>query len=275
MSARTSKLGKNIKIKKIKSSSGKSDVIDTIPFELILTISLNSSDIVIISCTPASLIELTVGYLANNDYIQDHSEIELLKICSYDINKIISRNDLSLRIEVIASGGRGKTKNTRGLRFIPSGCGSIDDFILEKGLKKIESNSRAAADIVLKLNKETISRQKHKKEFGGLHSAALFDMGGTLLYLAEDIGRHNCIDKIAGYMLIKKLIPRDKIIFTTGRLSIDVIYKICRMQVPIIVTNSSVTFGAASLAKKIGLTVIGYARGGRFNIYSCPRRIIG
>ncbi|HEY0089890.1 MAG TPA: formate dehydrogenase accessory sulfurtransferase FdhD, partial [Candidatus Lokiarchaeia archaeon] len=72
---------------------------------------------------------------------------------------------------------------------------------------------------------------------------------------------------------IKKIPAQDKIIFTTGRLSIDVVYKICRMQIPIIVTNSSVTFSAALLAKKTNLTVIGYARSGRFNIYSGSRRI--
>ena len=126
---------------------------------------------------------------------------------------------------------------------------------------------------MLGLNKKTSGQQKYKKEFGGLHSAALFNKDGNLLNLVEDIGRHNCIDKIAGYMFIKKIPAQDKIIFTTGRLSIDVIYKICRMQIPIIVTNSSVTFSAALLAKKINLTVIGYARSGRFNIYSGSRRI--
>jgi FdhD protein len=274
LEGRISKLGKNIKIEKIKASSGKSYVIDTIPFELILKISLNGNDIALISCSPAGLIELTVGYLANNSYIQNYSDIELLKMCSQDLNKIISRNDLALKIEVSASSRREKIKAPDSHKFISSGCGSIDEFISEKGLKKIKSNVRAGYATVLKLNKATINRQKYKKELGGLHSAALFDSDGNLLNIAEDIGRHNCIDKIAGHMLINNLIPRDKIIFTTGRLSIDLIYKICRMQIPIIVTNSSVSFSAVALAKKMCLTSIGYARSGRFNIYSCPRRII-
>jgi FdhD protein len=274
LDGRISKLGKNIKIEKIKASSGKSYVIDTIPFELILTISLNGCDIVLISCSPAGLIELTIGYLANNNYIKDYSDINLLKICSHDINKIISRNDLALRIEVITGSGKKMIKAKDSPKFISSGCGNIDDLISEKGLNKIKSNIKVKSGTVLKLNKATINRQKYKKELGGLHSAALFDNCGNLLNMAEDIGRHNCIDKIAGHMLINKLIPRDKIIFTTGRLSIDLAYKICRMQVPVIVTNSSVSFSAVALAKKMCLTSIGYARSGRFNIYSCPRRII-
>lgn len=274
MEGRISKLGKSIKIEKIKASSGKSHVIDTIPFELILTISLNGRDIVLISCSPSSLIELTVGYLANNNYIQNYSDIELLKMCSNDLNKIISRNDLTLKIEVLTSSGREKIKSRDSHKFISPGCGNIDEFISEKGLKKIKSNVRVGSGTVLKLNKATIDRQKYKKELGGLHSAALFDSDGNLLSIAEDIGRHNCIDKIAGHILINNLVPQDKIIFTTGRLSIDLVYKICIMQIPIIVTNSSVSFSAVALAKKMCLTSIGYARSGRFNIYSCPRRII-
>ncbi|MFZ3387258.1 MAG: formate dehydrogenase accessory sulfurtransferase FdhD [Candidatus Hydromicrobium sp.] len=274
MEDKISKLGKKIKIEKIKASSGKADLIDIIPFELLLTISLNGSAISTISCSPANLIELTVGYLTNNGYIESYSDIELLKICSQDIDKIISRNDLASKIEVSAAIDKDKIRHSDSLRFISLECGSIDDFIFEKGLKKIKSNLRIASDIIHSLNMETVSKQRYKKEFGGLHSAALFNKNGNLLNLAEDIGRHNCIDKIAGYILIKRLSPEDKIIFTTGRLGIDVIYKICRMQIPIIVTNSSITFSAAVLAKKINLTVIGYARGSRFNIYSCPRRVL-
>ncbi len=274
MKDKVSKLSKKIKIQKIKASSGKADLIDIIPFELLLTISLNGNTISTISCSPASLTELTVGYLVNNGYIENYSDIELLKICSQEMDKIISRNDLTAKIEVSAAADKDKTRYLDNLRFISSGCGSIDDFVLEKDLKKIKSNARVASDIVLSLNRETVGQQRYKKEIGGLHSAALFYKDGNLLNLAEDIGRHNCIDKIAGHMLIKRISPEDKIIFTTGRLSIDVIYKICKMQIPIIVTNSSVTFSAAALAKKINLTVIGYARGGRFNIYSCPRRIL-
>lgn len=274
LEGRISKLGKKIKIEKIKASSGKADLIDIIPFELLLTISLNGNAISTISCSPASLIELIVGYLVNNGYIENYSDIELLKICRQDIGKIISRNDLSSRIEVTATIDKDKIRHSDSLRFISLECGSIDDFIFEKGLKKIKSNLTVASDVVLTLNRETLNQQRYKKEFGGLHSAALFNKDGNLLNLAEDIGRHNCIDKIAGFMLIKRLSPEDKIIFTTGRLGIDVIYKICRMQIPIMVTNSSVTFSAAALAKKINLTVIGYARSGRFNIYSCPRRVL-
>ncbi|MFZ3085351.1 MAG: formate dehydrogenase accessory sulfurtransferase FdhD, partial [Candidatus Hydromicrobium sp.] len=138
MEDKISKLGKKIKIEKIKASSGKADLIDIIPFELLLTISLNGSAISTISCSPANLIELTVGYLTNNGYIESYSDIELLKICSQDIDKIISRNDLASKIEVSAAIDKDKIRHSDSLRFISLECGSIDDFIFEKGLKKIK-----------------------------------------------------------------------------------------------------------------------------------------
>ena len=89
----------------------------------------------------------------------------------------------------------------------------------------------------------------------------------------EDIGRHNCIDKLAGYIATHNIDPCGKIIFTTGRLSIDIIFKIYMMSVAVIVSNSSITHSAVLLAKRMGITSIGYLRGGRFNIYSNPSRV--
>jgi len=95
-----------------------------------------------------------------------------------------------------------------------------------------------------------------------------------MIIAMEDIGRHNCLDKVFGHIFIRELDPLNKMIFTSGRVSLDLVFKVSRISVPVIVTNSSVTYSAAMLADKIGLTIIGYARGNRFNIYSCPERIV-
>ncbi len=274
MAGRNSKLGRKIRIFKIDSSACKTGLDDVIPAELLLTLSLNGKPVSILSCSPEDLIELVVGFLLNNSYIKQYSDINLLRICGEDTKRAVGGKELSVKIEVDAKDTGLKPDNLNMVKFISSGCGSIDDLILKASLVKIKSNSKFRSDIILKLNLETKKSQKLKKEFGGLHSASLFDNNGNLLRIVEDLGRHNCIDKIAGFMVLKKIKSRDKIIFTTGRLSIDLIYKVSRMSVPVLVTNSSITHSAALLAKKIGLTAIGYARGGRFNIYSNPRRIL-
>jgi len=265
-------IGKKVKIEKIRASTGSEILQDIIPAELLLTIVLNNNAISIISCSPQNLIELTIGYLINNGYIEKYSDVNIINFCQDFLIKKKSGTILNAQVNVDCK--KLNPKDLKYPKFISSACGSIDEFILQKRLDRIKSDIKIMPEVILKLNLETVNQQKYKKEFGGLHSAALFDRDGKILDLMEDIGRHNCIDKITGYMLINKIEFSDKIIFTTGRLSLDVIYKICRMSVPIIVTNSSITHSAVQLAKKMNLTAIGYARSGRFNVYSNPVRII-
>lgn len=268
------KLGKKIIIEKIKGDSLKTKTHDTIPAELLLTIFLNNIPISTISCSPQNLIELAVGYLINNGYIEKYSDIDIIRLCEEDLNENITNNVLAGKVDFFSKVSGKNLKKGRQPKFISTACGNMDDFVLSSNIGKITSNVRVNSGTILKLNLETLNHQKYKKELGGLHSAALFDSNGKFIILFEDIGRHNCIDKITGHMLINKIKFSDKIIFTTGRLSLDVIYKVCKMSIPIIVTNSSITYSAAKLSKKLNLTAIGYARSGRFNIYSCPSRII-
>ncbi|MBN1299082.1 MAG: formate dehydrogenase accessory sulfurtransferase FdhD [Actinobacteria bacterium] len=268
----SNKLSREIKIKKVKASSGFEEMLDRIPAELMLTIILNGRKLSTISCSPESPIDITVGYLINNGYINSYSDISLLKICHQKINGIISKNDVFINVEVEAAIVADNIEFKQN--FISSACGNIDDFIFDIGLSKIKSQLKIMAEHILRLNKQNSETQQHKKESGGLHSASLFNSMGDLVLTAEDIGRHNCIDKIAGRISIMKIDVSDKMIYTTGRLSIDAVYKIIKMKIPVVVTNSSVTYSAVLFAKKLNLTAIGYARGGRFNIYSHPERII-
>ena len=265
-------IGKKVKIEKIRASAGSEILQDIIPSELFLTIVLNNNTVSIISCSPQNLIELTIGYLINNGYIEKYSDINIINFCEDLLVKKKSKTILNARVDVNCK--KVNPLNLKSPKFVSPACGSTDEFMLQKSMPRIKSEISVRPEVILKLNTETLNRQKYKKEFGGLHSAALFDKDGNILILMEDIGRHNCIDKITGHMLISKIEFSDKIIFTTGRLSLDVVYKICRMSVPVIVTNSSVTFSAVALAKKMNLTAIGYARSGRFNIYSNAGRIV-
>ncbi|MBM3709776.1 MAG: formate dehydrogenase accessory sulfurtransferase FdhD [Actinobacteria bacterium] len=273
MDGKVLKSGRKIRIKKIKASEIEAEKIDIIPSELLLTIYLNNISISTISCSPFNLIEMTIGFLINNGYVDKYSDINLLKICNNENNETAGQNKFSRKIEVFTTVKSDKNVILKNQKYISSACGSIDDFVLGNKLQKIKSNVRVNSEVILKLNIETLKHQKHKKAHGGLHSAALFDKNGSISVIMEDIGRHNCIDKITGHILTKRLPINDKIIFTTGRLSLDIIYKISKMLIPVIVTNSSITYSAAIMARKLNLTAIGYARGGRFNIYSCPRRV--
>jgi len=268
------KLGKKVEIEKIRSASGKEVLRDIIPAEILLTIFLNNIPLSTLSCSPVNVYELAIGFLINNGYIEKYKEINLIRKCEDELNLKNRIPAMSIKVETSCRDETNEIKNSEFIKFISSVCGNADRLISDNKLPKIKSNSRFAAEVILKLNQETMKLQKYKKEYGGLHCAALFDTIGNCLVIMEDLGRHNCIDKIAGYMQIFGLHPYDKAIFTTGRLTVDTIYKIYQMSIPVIVTNSSITHSAVLLAKKINLTSIGYARGGRFNIYTHPLRII-
>lgn len=267
-------LGKKVKIEKIYTDGRRDQLQDTIPLEILLKIYLEGKHISTISCSPQNEIELAVGYIISNGYLDDYSQLNTVNLCDDEIIEENKSFTLVKKIEIEGKvPGDGSFQNLRA-KFISSGCGSIDDYILEKELKMIDSRIRVPSGIILGLNKATLVHQKLKKESGGLHVTALFTGSGKNICTMEDMGRHNCLDKIFGHVLVNELNTEDKIIFTSGRISFDFIFKISRMSFPIIVTNSSSSSSAVDLAKKIGLTLIGYARGSRFNIYSSSQRII-
>lgn len=275
-------LGSRIKIEKVRSDGSRKKEQDIIPGEILLHLFLNGKKISVISCSPGNLIELASGYVLSNGYIDDPNKINLIRLCqenemAENFNKdsgIVAENVIA-KIKTREVPEKDMVQSgSGGIKYISSGCGSLDDNAIAIWPSSIRSSMEVDSDIVLELNRKNLSKQKYKNAFGGLHSASLFDRSGHMIMVMEDIGRHNCLDKIFGHIFIRELDPSNKIIFTSGRVSLDLIFKVSRVSIPVVVTNSSVTYSAAMLADKIGLTIIGYARGNRFNIYSYPGRII-
>ena len=107
----------------------------------------------------------------------------------------------------------------------------------------------------------------------GVHTAALSD-GEKLIVLAEDVGRHNTIDKVRGACLIEQIDPRDKVLLCTGRISSEMVNKAARMGCPIVVSRTTPTSLAVQLAQTWNITMVGYVRGNALNVYTHPGRII-
>jgi FdhD protein len=118
-----------------------------------------------------------------------------------------------------------------------------------------------------------LESQQLYRESGGVHTAALCD-GENLLLVTEDIGRHNTLDKLAGRCLMEGISPQNKVILTTGRISSEMLQKAARMGVGILISRTSPSSLSIQLAQQLGVTLIGYARRNRFNIYANPHRII-
>ena len=107
---------------------------------------------------------------------------------------------------------------------------------------------------------------------GGVHTSALSDTR-NLLVVAEDIGRHNTLDKIRGECLMRGISTRDRLLLTTGRISSEMLLKAAKMQSPVVVSRHSPTERAVLLARELGITLVGHARGGRLLVYSHPERL--
>jgi FdhD protein len=154
-------------------------------------------------------------------------------------------------------------------------CGktSIENVIPE-GSAPIESALRVSAGVLYSLPARLREQQSVFAETGGLHAAALFDSGGALLAVREDIGRHNATDKLVGSMLLAGRLPlSDVVLLVSGRAGFEIVQKAFAAGIPIVTSVSAPSSLAVELAESAGVTLIGFLRERRFNIYSHPRRV--
>jgi len=122
------------------------------------------------------------------------------------------------------------------------------------------------------LVEQLFESQELYRETGGVHTSALSD-GEKIILSAEDIGRHNTLDKIAGLCVMNNIFPKTRILITTGRISSEMLQKAARMNVPILISRTSPSSLSIEMAERYGITLIGYARKHRFNVYSNSWRV--
>ena len=227
-----------------------------VPGEMPLTIFINGRETVTILCTPTRLTHLVLGFLYLEGIINDMKEVDSLRVCED---------------EPVADVRLSKTDYKEPpRRTLTSGCGSGVSFKLRE--QRVDSDLTITPEEVLSLMKQLYQQQDLFQLGGGIHSSALCNHR-QILALAEDIGRHNTLDKIMGECLMRKLPTRDCLLLTTGRVSSEMLLKAAKMKVPIVVSRGSPTERAISLGNNLGITVIGYARGNRLSVFSGKERI--
>ena len=237
---------------------------DVVIRESPLTIFLNNQELVTLLCTPESLKNLAAGLLYSEGILQDKEEIEKI---------VLDEEKGIIRIET--KGEKDFVKKLMFKRLITSGCGKGAAFYNvadATSCKEVESELKISLQEALNLVNEMQHRSQLYKATGGVHSAALCDNRDILMF-SEDIGRHNAIDKIFGECLLEGIETENRIMITSGRVSSEILLKIVKRNVPIIISRSAPTNLAVGLANKLGITLIGFARGKRINIYTNDWRV--
>jgi FdhD protein len=236
---------------------------DVVVREFPLTIILNNQELVTLLCSPANLKYLALGFLASEGFIRAREEVKSLLL---DDRQGVARvqTDSDIARDLIFK------------RFIISGCGKGTAFYsVADGANRgmVESKTRISPSQIFAIMRKFQHRSEVFKDTGGVHSAALTD-GERLLIFSEDIGRHNAIDKIFGECLWENIPTEDRAIVTSGRISSEILLKIARRGVPMIISRSAPTDLAVRTASDLGITLIGFVRGKRMNVYTNNWRVL-
>ena len=229
-----------------------------------LTIFLNSQEIVTVMTVGDYPDMLAVGFLLNQNMLRVDDEIISIDFDG-DLDVVIVRTKRETDFE------QQLKKKT-----LTSGCaqGTVFGDLMEK-FEKISIGSSAILKTtwLYALSQKINSTPSLYLKVGAIHGCVLCKEDQPLIYM-EDVGRHNAIDKIAGYMFLNKISAKDKVFYTTGRLTSEMVIKTVQMGIPILISRSGFTAWGVELAKEAGLTLIGRAKGRRFTALSGLDRII-
>lgn len=229
------------------------------PDENSATLSVNGDTWLSFRCSPSFLEELAIGFLFNEHIIKSISEVEIVKVCENKKNIDVWLNHDAKKPDAWVNtsgctGGKTSIKNNEEIIM-------FDDTPIEP-------------QIIFDLFAYLLSKQEAYRETRGVHCSLLSD-GKAHHLIAEDIGRHNTIDKLAGLLLLgNKQDWKQKIILTTGRVSSEMIQKSVRLGASIVVSRTSPTKWSVEFANEHNITLIGYTRRNEFTLYANPHRII-
>ncbi len=241
------------------TSSGWEAVPARVISESTVSLTVNGEVWISFMCTPADLEALAVGFPYNEGIIQSMAEVEAVSACENGSNV-----DVWLNHRVKKPSQWQRTSGCTG--GLTSGQAKVE---ATAGLVKQEFDP----ETVLNAMNQLLDVQELYREARGVHCSAVSD-GQQIVYRAEDIGRHNTLDKLAGLMLMHPKLLKRKIVVTTGRISSEMLQKSARLGAQVVISRTSPTSLSVDMAEEYGITLIGYARRNQFLVYAHPERLM-
>lgn len=239
---------------------------DVVIAEYPFTIHINDKELVTLLCSPTHLEYLALGFLQSEGFIQDGSSI-----------KNIEFDEEKGYINVhIYNGERILNEKAFGKRTLTTGCGkgtTFHDVAQSLASDPIHSKMMISTEKVFEFVNQLHESAQIFRKTGGAHISTLASEQ-EMMFVHEDIGRHNALDKLFGECIMKDVGFEDKIIITSGRISSEMLIKSAKRRIPILISRSAATQLSIELAQKAGVTLIGFVRNDRMNIYTNGWRIV-
>ena len=227
--------------------------------------------------TPTHDFDLALGFLFSEGIIQSYEQVSSIKYC-VDAGKQATENIVRVELKPEV---KVDIKLFQRNFYMTSSCGvcgkasieAIEAMTCDFGERQNTENWQIKPALIQQLLNEMSTAQRAFTYTGGLHAAALFDKMGKILLIREDIGRHNALDKVIGNALTQNLPLHDKIILMSSRASFELIQKVIMANIPVIATIGAPSSLAIETAKRFGVTLLGFVKEDRFNVYSEAERI--
>ena len=244
------------------------------PMEIRLIAGGSRQTVAVTMRTPGADFELAAGFLYGEGIVSSPDDIERISYC-VDVDAEQQYNIVNVELR------GGLAYDPRPLErhfYTTSACGVCGKASLEqlelRGCPVIPPGPEMAAEKIYALPQKLREAQGLFDATGGLHAAALFDATGDLVALKEDVGRHNATDKLVGWALLEGRRPvGDHAVMVSGRSSFEILQKCLAAGVPIVCAISAPSSLAVDVARRFNITLVGFLRGNRFNVYSSPERV--
>jgi len=242
-------------------------VADHVAEEKPLHLFVNTTYWATILCSPSNLKEMAVGHLLSEGILKSTAEIE-------EVNLKKTEGSCYIKLKAEINVDERFSLSRLHQRIVTSACGGKSIYQYQRKPVKVTSNLTVKAEVVFNSVNQLNFKAEVFRQTGGVHAAAIHTADGSLVALAEDVGRHNAVDKVIGMAALKQTSFSECFLTSTGRLSGDVVFKASKVGLPILASLGAALDSGVAMAEAANLTLTGFVRGKRMNIYTYPNRII-
>ena len=245
--------------------------LDRVAVEAALEVRLNGHPFAVIMRTPGNDADLAAGFLFSEGVIRSSDDLQRIDLADTAdaLNVVLSRSRAEILPDLLDTRRNVVQHSSCGL------CGRRTLESLEVDASPLAVDWHIDADVLAGFPIALRDAQHAFDETGGLHAAGLFDPAGRLELSAEDVGRHNAVDKLLGHALMARQVPLSRFaLFVSGRSSFEIVQKAFLGGIPVVAAVSAPSSLAVDLARRTGITLLGFVRGDRFNVYTHHSRVV-